>query len=263
MSLLEINNCLSQLELQRQGSLFAKLDRITKWLLGTYAPQDFVEPEGPGDVIARRKTLRDEFLRQTLSEDDGSFVKATNWSVHPLDVILRSEQILHILQRTTASAAPNSQNTQHQDTTAADENARNDDDSTQTTPQRVDADATNTHEDSGSTSGQQEDSDEQQPQPGRMIRLLAEDGSEFCVPRQVGALLAELIVKVRSLEELVLDQQRHAASSTHIADSRPGQNVHFANTYTIHGHDEWLGLQPTPPPAQRNGQAGLLGVNDK
>ena len=63
MSLLEINNCLSQLELQREGSLFAKLDRITKWLLGTYAPQDFVEPEGPGDVIARRKTLRDEFLR--------------------------------------------------------------------------------------------------------------------------------------------------------------------------------------------------------
>ena len=176
-------------------------------------------------------------------------------------MILRSEQILHILQRTTASAAPNSQNTQHQDTTAADENARNDDDSTQTRPQRVDADATNTHEDSGSTSRQQEDSDEQLPQSGRMIRLLAEDGSEFCMPRQVGALLAELIVKVRSLEELVLDQQRHAASSTHIADSRPGQNVHFANTYTIHGHDEWLGLQPTPPPAQRNGQADLPGVN--
>ena len=57
------------------------------------------------------------------------------------------------------------------------------------------------------------------------MRLLAADGSEFRVPRDIGALLAELIEKVRSLEELVLDQQRHAASSTHIAEGRTGQNV--------------------------------------
>ena len=65
------------------------------------------------------------------------------------------------------------------------------------------------------------------------MRLLASDGSEFRVPREFGALLAELIVKIKSLEDLVLDQQRHAASSTHIGEGRTGQNVHFADTYTI------------------------------
>ena len=93
------------------------------------------------------------------------------------------------------------------------------------------------------------------------MRLLASDGSEFCVPREFGVLLAELIVKVRSLEELVLDQQQSAASSTHIAEGRPGHNVHFADTYTIHGGDDWMGFPPTPPPARRDGQAGLPGVN--
>ena len=93
------------------------------------------------------------------------------------------------------------------------------------------------------------------------MRLLASDGSEFCVPREFGALLAELIVKVRSLEELVLDQQRSADSSTHIAEGRPGQNVHFADTYTIHEGEDWMGFTPTPPPARRDGQAGLPGVN--
>ena len=46
-----------------------------------------------------------------------------------------------------------------------------------------------------------------------MLRLLAVDGSEFCVTREFGALLAELIVKVSSLEELVLDSSLTAIPS--------------------------------------------------
>ena len=39
---------------------------------GYLVPQEFVEPEGPSDAIARRKSLRDSLLRKTLSEDDGT-----------------------------------------------------------------------------------------------------------------------------------------------------------------------------------------------
>ena len=85
------------------------------------------------------------------------------------------------------------------------------------------------------------------------------DGSEFDISREVGLLLTELIA--RSLEDLVLNQQRHAASSTHIAEHWPGHNVQFKDMYTVHGGDSWTDLLPTPPPARRDGQAGLQGVN--
>ena len=32
----EIDNCLLQLELKRQGTMFAKLDRLSRWILGVY-----------------------------------------------------------------------------------------------------------------------------------------------------------------------------------------------------------------------------------
>ena len=79
----EIDNCLSQLELRRNGNMFAKLDRLYKWVLDTYDPREYVESEEPGDEIARRKSLRDGLLRKTLSEDDGTFVQMSNWDIHP------------------------------------------------------------------------------------------------------------------------------------------------------------------------------------
>ena len=77
----------------------------------------------------------------------------------------------------------------------------------------------------------------------------------------VGSLLVDLIARVRSLEDRVDNKQRHAASSTHIAESRPGHNVQFESTYTVHCDNAWNGLPPTPPPPQRDVQAGLQGVN--
>ena len=58
----EIDNCLPQLELKRQGTMLAKLDRLTRWVLGVYGSQEFIESEGPADKIARRKSLRGEPL---------------------------------------------------------------------------------------------------------------------------------------------------------------------------------------------------------
>ena len=66
-----------------------------------------------------------------------------------------------------------------------------------------------------------------------MLRLLSHDGTEFQVPKEVGTLLAELITRVRSIEEQPAHHQRQAASSTRIADNRPGQNVHFEDTFSI------------------------------
>ena len=66
-----------------------------------------------------------------------------------------------------------------------------------------------------------------------MVRLLSHDGTEFQVPKEVGTLLAELITRVRSMEEQLAHNQRLAASSTRMADNRPGQNVHFEDTFSI------------------------------
>ena len=105
--------------------MFAKLDRLCKWVLGTYVPQEFVEPKGPGDAIARRKSLRDSLLRKTLSEDIDTFVQMANRDIHPLDVVLKSEQILNIITRMRTDAALLTRQTQHSDATANLENAQN------------------------------------------------------------------------------------------------------------------------------------------
>ena len=220
--------------------MFAKLDRLSKWVLGTYAPQDY------GTIV---------------SEDDGTFVETSNWDIHPLDVVFRSEQILKILTRTTTYAASLTWQTQHPDATVNLENTQNNESFTHQRPDSPAENAATSEENRRSSFTQDPDNDERQPHAGGTIDLLAADGSEFSGPREFGALLAELIVKVKSLEELVLDQQRHAASSTHIVEGRTSQNVHFADTYSIHGEDNWMGLPPTPSPARRNGQAGLSGVN--
>ena len=66
-----------------------------------------------------------------------------------------------------------------------------------------------------------------------ILRLLSHDGTEFQVPKEVGTLLAELIARVSSMVEQLAHHQRQAASSTRMADNRPGQNVHFEDTFLI------------------------------
>ena len=70
---------LSRMELKRQGTLFRLCDRLSKWVLGIYGPQDFQDPTSPDEAIVRRKTLREELLRRIVTEQDETFVKTTNW----------------------------------------------------------------------------------------------------------------------------------------------------------------------------------------
>ena len=161
-------------------------------------------------------------MRKTLSEDDGTFLETSSWSIHPLDVVLKSEQILEIIQRTTTVAASHSKQTQHPDVPANLKNTKSREDPTHEQQDSPEEETTGTHDNRRNTISQSSDGDDNQSQPERMMRLLASDGSEFYVPREFGALLAELIVNLRSLEELVLDQQRSAASSTHIAEGSSG-----------------------------------------
>ena len=256
----DIDSCLSQLELKKNGTMFARLDRLSGWILGIYDPQNFVDSAEPGDAVARRIAQRDGLLRRYLSEDDGNFVKTSNWDMHPLDVALKDEQILEALQRTTEAASRAHQNA-HPNSPSGSDMEENEEDASRQRQRRSADISPNARNNTQSNRTRQVDNDERHPQAGGMIHLLAADGSEFAVPQEVGTLLAELIVKVRSLEELVLDQQRHAASSTHIAEGRGGQNVHFADTYTVHEDEHWMGLPPTPPPARRGSQTGLPGVN--
>ena len=85
-----------------------------------------------------------------------------------------------------------------------------------------------------------------------MLRLLSHDGTEFQVPKEVGTLLAELIARVRSMEEWLTDHQRQAASSTRMADNRPGQNVHVEDAFSIPDERE-VWTRPSLPP-QKNVQ---------
>ena len=101
----EMDSYLSRMELKRQGTLFRLCDRLSKWVLGIYVPQDFQDPTSPDEAIVRQKTLREELLRRIVTEQDGTFVKTTNWEIHPLKVVLKSEAILEILRKTTAEAA--------------------------------------------------------------------------------------------------------------------------------------------------------------
>ena len=114
----EVDDCLSQLEMKRQGTLFRNLDKLSKWVLGIYALHDFQVSARPDDVIARRMRLREDLLRRLVTEEDGTFVRTSKWDVHPLEVVLKSEQILEILHKTTAEIALSPATTQHPETTA-------------------------------------------------------------------------------------------------------------------------------------------------
>ena len=110
LSCSEMDSYLSQMELKRQGTLFRLCDRLSKWVLGIYVPQDFQNPTSLDEAITRRKTSREELLRRIVTEEDETFVRTTNWEIHPLEVVLTSEAILEILRKTTAEAAPPPQN---------------------------------------------------------------------------------------------------------------------------------------------------------
>ena len=109
----EVDRYLSRMKLRRQSSLFQLCDRLNKWVLGIYVPQNFQEPADRDEAIARRTALREELLRRIVTEEDGTFVQTSGWDVHPLEVVVKSEAILEILRKTTAEAASTPQHPQY------------------------------------------------------------------------------------------------------------------------------------------------------
>ena len=203
--------------------------------------------------------LREELLQRIVTEDDGTFIQTTNWEVHPLAVALKSDAILEILRKTTAEAASSPQHPPRQQRPDSPEHARRED---VNVTDRVED--TQSDEDRRRTQDAQEETNRlgTQQQAGDMLRLLSHDGQEFQVPREIGTLLAELITKVKSLEDRLTNHQRQAASSTRTGDTRPGQNVHFDDTFGIPDEqDVWVRPPPQPQPARPREQADLRGVN--
>ena len=120
----EIDEYLSRPELRRQGSIFRLMDRLKKWVLGIYVPEDFAESASMDDIIARRTKLREELIRRIVTEQDGTFVETFSWDIHPLEVILKSEAILQTVLNTMREVASN---TQHPPTLQNADGGRNSD----------------------------------------------------------------------------------------------------------------------------------------
>ena len=90
-------------------------ETVQDWVLSlscseidSYLSRMELNPASPDEVIARRKTLRQELLRRIVMEEDGTFLNTTSWDVHPLEVVLKSEVMLEIITKTTAQAASHS-----------------------------------------------------------------------------------------------------------------------------------------------------------
>ena len=223
----------------RSDTLFRLCDRLFKWVLGIYVPQDFQDPTSQDEAITRRKTRREELLRRIITEEDGTFVKTTNWEIHPLEVVLKSEAILEILKKMTPEATSPPQ---HPRLSESPEQAHleNDDEIEEVQEAWHTEDSTKDNQREGTRD---------------MLRLLSHDRTEFQVPKEVGTLLAELIARVRSMEERLAHHQRQAACSTRMSDTSPGQNVHFEDTFsTTDEREVWTRPSLPPQPArQRTG----------
>ena len=163
-----------------------------------------------------------------------------------MEVVLKSEAILEILRKTTTEAASPPQ---HPRLSESLEHAHleNDDEISEVQETRHGEDSTKNNQREGTRD---------------MLRLLSHDGTEFQVPKEVGTLLAELIARVRSMEEQLAHHQRQFASSTRMADNRPGQNVHFEDMFSITDEREvWTRPSLPSQPARPREQAGLREVN--
>ena len=182
--------------------------------MGIYLKQDFQDPTSPNETIVRRKTLREELLRRIVTEEDVTFVKTTNWDIHPLEIVLKIQVILEILRKTTAEAAFPPQHPRHSES------------------------------------------------PKHALLEDDDDLEEIQATRSLDEQLAELIARVKSMEERLAHHQRQTASRIRMADNRPGQNVHFEETFSIPDErDGWTRPSPPPQPARPRDQAGLRAVN--
>ena len=175
------------------------------------------------------------------------------WEIYPLEVVLKSEAILEILRKTTAEAASTPQ---HPRLSESPKHAlqRNDDEIgviQGTGPLDDQSQSSETRHTEDSTK------DNQREGTRDMLRLLSHDGTEFQVSKEVGTLLAELIARVRSMEEQLAHHHRQAASSTRMAD-RPCT----LRTFSIKDEREvWMRPSLPPQPSRPREQAGLREVN--
>ena len=58
------------------------MERLNKWVLGIYVPEDFAESESTDDAIAGRRQLREELIRRIVTEQDDTFVEPFSWDTH-------------------------------------------------------------------------------------------------------------------------------------------------------------------------------------
>ena len=172
-------------------------------MLGIYVPEEFQNPASPGEVIARRKTLREELLSRIVKEEDGTILNTTSRVVHPLKVVLKSEAILEILTKTTGEAASSPQHPQHSE--SSEHELIGDDDDIEQLQETHQLDEQSEVQETRHT-GDSTKNNQREGTRG-MWRLLSHDGTEFQVPKEVGTLLAELITRVRSMEEQLAHHQ--------------------------------------------------------
>lgn len=231
----EVDLHMSFLEMKRQPGHFANLHNLSRWILGEYTPENFLEADEPGDVIARHKDRRERFIKEVLDMDHSEHPDQNE--EHPLAAVLRDQVVAQNLAKTTSSHLP------------VVNPGRNTENEEEETEPRL-----------AIHGNKQQRKPTAQQQSEEMLNLISANGTEFQVPRDISLLLTELITKVKSLEYKISSMENQAAASTHIYDDRPG-HVQFADTFTVHERSDEESATQAPTPVRSQQQADLRGVN--
>ena len=110
LTLTDVDEHLRTLEMKTSGSKFAKMNRLSQWLLGVYNPEDFQMGEGQNEhsLSLKRENLRNTFiLEQSKADLPPAWANITRESgqgePHPLTLLAEDEETRANLEETRSA----------------------------------------------------------------------------------------------------------------------------------------------------------------
>ena len=211
------------LGLKRNGGTFRKLERLNKWLVGDYEPEEFVEMAAADEHTAwvQRANARRTFLDRTSGSDhDISWANSTSDEPHPLEVLKTGEVVQQNLERSREWAT---QASREERETAEDETVSNDENNNR----NADASGQNTAN----------------ARP-TMFEMSMADGTTLQVPTDWTVYMAAVDKKLDQIEEstrLMVNSMHHPNANSTRRNSAEGiRRVTFTDRTTADRSDENL-----------------------
>ena len=224
LSLEEIDKYLTAMKMKTSGARFEKLNRASKWLLGDYSADDFIETDT--DVDEHSEWVERANLRQTFVDRICNGEIETPWvqgseenEPHPLESVREDDAVKIKLEQTRleiASRVAEKSSLEQDDANDNDENAAGGET------------LANIHANSSPQTAQQ--------------HITTQETPNIAIPAELSMLLTQLTQKVTQLAE--------NQSILHNALDNLSQNVHHAPAYstrleqTQSGHRQ-VGFQDT------------------